>query len=229
MKRLIFPLLCFFAFSVTTFAQTSVSGTISVSTTWSDDTMLVVGDITINDGVTLTINPGLLIEFQGHYSINVKGRLLAVGTEMDSIKFTINDTTGFYDHATDNGAWNGIVFNNAPATNDTSRIQYCIIEYSKTSSEPGGALRVFFEKLQVSNCLIRNNKAYYGGGGIYLFIYVTNSNVKIINNTICNNYGGTSGGGIYIRYTHNPVINNNVIINNYAEGGGENFNTRQTN
>ena len=72
-----------------------VSGTISTNTVWSVDTVKVTGELTINNGITLSINPGVFVEFQGHYKMNVQGRVLAIGTPSDLILFTINDTTGF--------------------------------------------------------------------------------------------------------------------------------------
>ena len=54
-------------------------------------------------------------------------------------------------------------------------ISYCKIEYGKaneggvTDDGAGGAIYVkYFDKVIVSNCLIKNNKAKYWGGGIYL-------------------------------------------------------------
>ena len=50
----------------------------------------VIGDIIIGENATLTIQPGVEIEFEGPYSIKVLdgGILNAVGTEEDSITFT---------------------------------------------------------------------------------------------------------------------------------------------
>src|SRR5688572_3770467 len=80
----------------------------------------VQGTIQIPDGQTLSIEPGVTIEFQGHYKFNVQGRLLAIGTATDTIIFTaVNTTTG----------WWGVRFDNTPATNDTSKIKYCKLQY----------------------------------------------------------------------------------------------------
>ena len=60
-----------------------------------------LGDIYVNDGITLTIDPGIFVEFQGHYKLEVDGTLLAIGTASDMITFTA------VDH---NTGWNSIVF-----------------------------------------------------------------------------------------------------------------------
>ena len=95
MKNLIFIFILIFC-STFLFAQTTIPGG-DVSGTWeiSGSPYLIEGEITIPDGETLAIDPGVLVEFQGHYKFNVQGRILAEGTEQDSIFFTIADTTGF--------------------------------------------------------------------------------------------------------------------------------------
>jgi len=99
MKKKIFVLCITLIISLSAIAQprtsTTVSGNITSDETWSADTVLVEGEVTVDDGVTLTIDPGVYVEFQGHYKLNVQGRLLAIGTVLDSILFTINDTTGY--------------------------------------------------------------------------------------------------------------------------------------
>ena len=71
----------------------------NVSGTWTkaNSPYYINGEITIPNDSTLTIEPGVEVIFTGHYKFNVQGRLLAIGTETDTIVFTINDTTGFHD------------------------------------------------------------------------------------------------------------------------------------
>ena len=71
-------------------AQTEVSGSIPFSTTWTSDLSpyLVVGDVQIPEGVSLTIEPGVEIWFDGAYEILVQGDIVANGTAGDSIVFT---------------------------------------------------------------------------------------------------------------------------------------------
>jgi hypothetical protein len=107
-----------------------------VSGTWAlgGSPYEIQGEITIPDGLTLTIEPGVLVEFQGHYKFIVEGRLLAVGTETDTIVFTINDTTGFSIPDTSLGGWHGIRFNWTSPANDSSKIIYCKLQYGKAVS-----------------------------------------------------------------------------------------------
>ncbi len=43
--------------------------------------MKVTADITVANGVTLTIGAGTYVQFQGKYKLSIRGRLLAEGTK----------------------------------------------------------------------------------------------------------------------------------------------------
>ena len=68
------------------FATIEKGGMISTDETWSEDTIKITANIYIPNGVTIDINPGVYVEFQGHYSISVDGTILAQGSVSDSIK-----------------------------------------------------------------------------------------------------------------------------------------------
>ena len=69
-------------------AEEPVWGTIGIDTTWtSDKTYVVMGNVGVAPGVTLTIQAGTTIEFNGNYSLNVGGQLIADGTEAQPIRF----------------------------------------------------------------------------------------------------------------------------------------------
>jgi subtilisin family serine protease len=65
-----------------------VAGTIAMDTLWTNDkTYIVNGNIGIAPGVTLTIQPGTVIQFNGNYNLNVGGTLIADGTAAQPIRF----------------------------------------------------------------------------------------------------------------------------------------------
>src|SRR5687767_11639317 len=103
-------------------AQTSIPGG-NVSGTWtlSGSPYIVTGNITVPNDSTLTIQPGVTVDFQypSLWSMKVLGRLIAVGTGADSIRFTSTSPSPI---------WGGIRFENTTNNNDTSRISYCLIE-----------------------------------------------------------------------------------------------------
>ena len=65
-----------------------VGGALTSDTTWIKDggPYTLSGSITVNQGVTLTINPGVVVNLNAH-NINVDGQLVAKGTAADKISF----------------------------------------------------------------------------------------------------------------------------------------------
>jgi Right handed beta helix region len=189
MKWIVFILLLFWINMLN--SQTTIPAG-NVSGTWdlAGSPYLIEGEIKIPCGETLTINPGCLIEFQGHYKFNVQGRILAIGTEQDSIRFTVADTTGFHLPEVPDGGWHGIRFLNTSTTNDSSKIMYSILEFGKAVGETfedrsGGGLYVEnYSKLKFSNNLIQKNYSHYYSGGIF----IESSNIVIEYCRISSNY-----------------------------------------
>jgi subtilisin family serine protease len=72
-------------------AQEQVWGTIGVDTTWTNDkTYIVMGNVGVAPGITLTVEAGTDVLFNGNYSLNVGGQLIADGTEDQPIRFLSN-------------------------------------------------------------------------------------------------------------------------------------------
>lgn len=243
-KLLIIILFAFIGWNNNAEAQTTVPGG-NVSGVWtlSGSPYNVQGSIKIQNDSTLTIQPGVTINFHGTYKLVVLGRLLAIGTAADTITFTaINTGSG----------WRGIRFDTTTSNNDTSKIKYCKLQYGKATGpspdDNGGAISfINFSKVVVSNCRITNCRAKFYGGGIYCNysnplitdniissdtatygmgggIYCTNSDVLISRNTISNNVVPGSavtayGGGIYC-INGNSTISFNTITNNFADING---------
>jgi parallel beta-helix repeat protein/predicted outer membrane repeat protein len=212
-KIFLLIIVIFFINASRTVASTSVpGGLVSGAWTLAGSPYLIQGNIQIPSGSTLIIEPGVTVNFEGAYKLNVQGQLLAIGTVTDTITFTATNTvTG----------WKGIRFDNTPATNDTSKIKYCKIQYGKTPSTPpdnyGGAFFLnYFSKIIISNCSIVNNSAFQGSG-----IYCYNSSPVISHNILSYNTTNLDGGGaIYCDYVSNPVISYNTISYNSAKGPG---------
>jgi hypothetical protein len=223
---------CTFMFFITTFLSQVQAQTVilpgDVSGTWlsTGSPYQVQGDIQIPDGVTLTIEPGVTVEFQGHYALNVQGRLLAIGTVTDSIIFTVNDTIGFSQPDTSLGGWNGLNFIDTPTQNDTTKIIFCKLQFGKAvgASWPdnsGGAVLISnFNKVLISNSLITHNSAgglnSPSGGGLSLSF----ANIILDENVISHNRAWRGGGmGVY---NCEIYLNNCIVSNNRAEnlGGG---------
>ncbi len=191
MKKSLLLLISLF-FSITIFSQTPVpAGAISGTWTLAGSPYQIQGETTILDSTTLTIEPGVLVEWQGSYAMQVQGQILAIGTVTDSIIFTAADTaTGF----------KGVRFLETPPSNDTSRFEYCIFKYGRAHGpypdNNGGAIATKnYSKLIVEHCLFAENKAI---------------EVNVV---------GPSGGAIAL-WTSGPIIRNSTFINNESHNGG---------
>ena len=94
-----------------------ISGLITEDVTWYADTIYeLAGKVVVEEGATLTIQPGTLIKArdgQGSLStaliIAQGGRIEAVGTAEEPIIFTSIYDTGANLDQTDQGLWGGIV------------------------------------------------------------------------------------------------------------------------
>ena len=90
----------------------AIGGTIINSTTvegtWTkqNSPYNIYNSITIPEGKTLTIEPGVNVNFFGHYTLNVNGNLIARGTAGDSIVF---------DQFDDKSSWHSIRVENVGA------------------------------------------------------------------------------------------------------------------
>ncbi len=187
-----------------------VGGNISQSTVWASDTIRVTDCTVVENGITLTINPGVYIVFEGHFGLNIQGQLLAEGNKDDSIRFLPKDTSV---------GWYGIRFDNTPHTNDSSKLNYCIITGGKaktgaSTSDGGGLYLNYYSSVMISYCRFSNNNTLTGGA-----LFLQNSNPIIVNTVISNNIGVGYGGGI--RCTNsNPIIINCLIAENFGYIGG---------
>jgi len=190
----------------------AVSGAIVTDTLWDADTVRVVGNVDVENGVTLEVAPGTWVEFEDFYSLTVHGRILAVGTAEDAIVFTTDEPEAFAVDTTAVGCWNGIRFPWTSSMNQESRLEHCVLEYSKgLGDEPfGGALSVVgFSKLLVRNSTIRSNVAGYGGA-----VFCSHHAAPVlVGNLIEGNSAFVAGAAIYDLYAYPDVTNCTIVSN----------------
>lgn len=206
-----------------------VSGNIDSNTTWNVDTVKIIGNVDVQQGIVLSVEPGTYIESQGYFRINVNGSIRARGTLADSIVFTVHDTTGFWqDTYSLTGGWEGLNIKNDQSTPDTSIFEYCRIQYGKKYSTNGdniegaGINANDYGTLIIKNSLLRCNMVinheYTGpvvskGGAVYC----NNVNTVLIRgNSFIRNRSFDRGGAIYIGYQCQSDISDNIFIKNKA-------------
>lgn len=202
--------LLFISFFAT--SQVYISGG-NVSGLWSESLSpyIINGDIEIPNDSALLIDPGVEIRFNGFYQFVVRGNLIAIGSIVDSIRFTTTDTIPW---------WHGLKFYNITGdVKDTCVLAYCKMEKGKTTggfeNSGGGAIYTdHSDKIIIENCLLRNNFASNGGG-----ILVSYGCPIIKNCIITDNEADQSGGGIGIE-DGAATISGCEILNNHAWRGG---------
>ena len=102
------------------FAETNISGNVSGTWTVANSPYIATNNLVLQPADTLIINPGVEIRFDGNYRFDIFGTLFAIGYESSGegeglIRFTRNAST------------NWMSLNFSDASNDSSKLQYCII------------------------------------------------------------------------------------------------------
>lgn len=183
------------------FAQDEISG--PLMGTIGPGTYIVVGDLEVPSGETLTIAAGTTFLFSEHYYFFVEGLLIAMGSESDSIVFTRQLPT-------EACRWGGIRFM-AGASNGNI-LSYCLIDNCKNYSYPyffGGGLASDGVSVDVLNSTVQFCEASDGGA----FYGLDGGQVNFIDCVISNNYAG-NGGGLFYDQGSSGEIRGCQIVNN---------------
>ena len=109
-----------------------------------------LSNITVNNNATLVIDPGVEIDLNTGCSLIVggssPGRLIAMGTDAEKIKFTSNFSTP------NPGDWNWIYFN--PYAESSSVLENVVIEYGGSSS---GSLSINGSSPTIRKCTVQHS------------------------------------------------------------------------
>lgn len=160
MKQVIFSC-ALVALTANLFAQTYVSGGIFSNTTWSvaNSPFIVTENIVVFQDVTLAIEPGVVIKFNNGKGMELRGKLIAIGTAANPIKFTSNSPTPAQ------SLWNGIkvIGNTDPlGVGNQVTMEYCHGESAHYFIDMDIA---YHGPYTFKDCLFSNNyQTNYGGG-----------------------------------------------------------------
>ncbi|HOV47511.1 MAG TPA: right-handed parallel beta-helix repeat-containing protein, partial [Anaerolineae bacterium] len=219
---------------------TEVSGIIASDTVWTlaGSPYIVTGNVLVQSGVQLSIEPGVQVRFNAERALQIDGELLARGTNDSPITFTSNVGTS-------PGDWGYILFSDSStdATYDGSGnylsgsiIQYAIIEYAGGANvSDNGAVRISAS----SPCIDHNTIRYNQANGIHVWnnagphitynsivdngvvgvvnalgISVWESTATISHNTVARN----TNTGIGFRVYNNGIISHNTVFDNAGMG-----------
>jgi len=193
---------------------TYVGGLISGNVTWKieNSPYIITSDIMVNNNATLTIQPGVVIRFDGNYSLIVSGSLHAVGNGTSQVTFTSNKPQP------SSGDWNTLKF--LGTSNNSFVLKYSIIQYALygvtiqsqqeavvENSEISYNLYGGINIIGLSNLLIkenviqRNGDGIVGSGNIFSGLITTNNSINYNNR-----------GGVYVHTDGSASAISNVTF-----------------
>lgn len=187
----LFVCLCTFAAAK---AQTNVSGGIYSNTTWTlaNSPYIVTDTVVVFPGVTLTIEPGVVVKFDNNIRLEIRqATLIAQGTITDSITFTSNATTPAL------GDWSGIFLNYDPII---MTFNYCNFKYASSA---------IIKDISGASIYINHSNFDSNGSGIGIAPPANNVNqVYIDSSNFINNIYGTE-------FLWQGKISNCYFLNNF--------------
>ena len=224
---------------------TDVTGPIIMNDTWllADSPYVVTGNVSVESGVTLTIEAGVIVQFNQSMTLTINGTLIARGVPGSEIIFTSNTPDQF---------WRKIEFttDSVDAAYDVmtgdyvsgSIIEYAVVEKAgdelnnnatvgaielngahpflnelviQNNNASGINGRSMSSLLKIQNSIISGNKdaKNLGGGGIFIQ-GVTDGQIEITGNTIQSNSTILNGGGINVSSFSSDLTFSSVLIEN---------------
>jgi len=177
------------------------NGEMSLSGTWKNDDIAysVTGVVTVKEGTTLSIAPGIIVKFSDNTYIDVFGTFRAQGTTEQEVIFTSikDDTAG--------GDTNGDEGSSAPAAGDWTMLRF------RDSSNDTSSV--------VENAVVRyageHNKNRFGA------IHLESASPTIVNNVITDNFWYAISADVHSF----PSVSSNQVSRNVGNSlevrGGE--------
>ncbi|MCX5990765.1 MAG: right-handed parallel beta-helix repeat-containing protein, partial [Chloroflexi bacterium] len=192
---------------------TDVGGQITSDTTWTkaNSPYIVTSSVLVNEGVTLTVEPGVTVKFEALKGMLIDGQLVARGTASESITFTSSQTTPA------KGDWVNIVFSEKSVDTNLDQgggylsgsiLEYCTVEYGGASDQAALQFLSGTGTRVIEHCVIRNN-ASTGLRSQSTTLHVTSCTVS-----------GNFAGGIYASDGQSTISGCTISGNSASYGGG---------
>lgn len=218
--KFLVPALLFIFSAPLVSAATFVSGTISTNTTWAvtNSPYVIQESVVVSDGVTLTIEPGVVVKFDLNGALTIYGGTLNVlGTAADKVYFTsIKDDSVSGDTNGDGGAtvpqagdWEFIRFVKFIST-AVGNLNYTIIRYAGRVN--GRSINNDDGNLIISNSQVVDTASPGSSGFIGAGIIQFNGSSTIISTEFSN-----QGVGFYFA-GGTAIISQSGIHNNSSYG-----------
>ena len=206
---------------------TNISGIIKENTTWTkaNNPYSLTGNVAVEKDVTLTIEPGVTVNLNGHY-IRVNGTLIAIGRSLDNSILFNSGSVEFTDESTgwDSQTGNGGIIKNAVINGSLTCYGSPMVSQNTIKgviSVNGGSPTINQNTLsgwiivQAGSPIISKNILL---GGYSFGVGISSGNAIVVDNTISGSFPDAAvgvGGG-------SPTIERNLISNDLSYGAPNN-------
>ena len=178
-------------------------------------------DFTVPEGITLTVEPGLILRGSAATELLVRGHLQALGTPTQPITFTSSTDSGPYE-------WAGLLFDGSGG-GGTGHLRHATIRHGGSDTSiidgyhRGSNIAVYdvvdgevrLEQVLLEGATHFDGWHFFGDHGLY----VNNSHVAVVSSTIESNCdSGTSDSGVYVTGDSRVLIDDSLIHSNSAPG-----------
>ena len=185
----------------------SLGGSASLAPQSGLDAYQLEGNIVVPAGVTLTVEPTIVVMGNNNAHLEVAGHLDAVGTASQPILFTSASDS-------DASRWEGLYFRSG-----TGHLRYATVRYAGLSdglvSSGVTVQNVTLGQVLLENSQIisnsRNSLADYG-------LYVSNGRVRLASSDVSHNGNNTADHGLFATAGSTITVTNGRIQNNAGTG-----------
>jgi len=181
MKKYFLILFSAFFFSISLYAQTNIGTNFTTNTTLTvaNSPYIITGTISVNAGVTVTVEKNVVIKFNSGVYLRVFGTLNAYGSMFTSSSATPTK-----------GIWNGLRVEATGSNTGTISLDSCTVEYAVYLYDVSG-------QINLKKCILDN----FSSHGVFIHsqgkLNIENTTIKNTNHPIYFNGPGNlkSGGG----------------------------------
>jgi len=181
------------------------SGTISSDETWSaaDNPHVLTADVTVASGVTLTLEPGVIVQGAANARLRIDGHLEALGTSTDPITFTSSSGAS--------AGWVGLFFYGEGDRQGTGHLRHATVRYAGYSL----SANIYAHSVTAGQVVIESSRVLsVSASGTDYGVYAIGSNVVISDTTFADNGNSTADYALYgtsgsaITVTHSTFQDN---------------------